>query len=460
MESESVTKKPDRFPEWANRPLALAAIGLIVGLVAGPVNLSLAIITALFAFGRKGIWTVVFVALGFELRPAPIHPVSKTTPFRGEVTITNPPRRSPYATLVVANTNEHRYRVQLPAGTAVTKWARYSVIGELKPSPDSYAESDLRMGIEGVLVPTRIGWREVAPGPAFFAASDQLSLAFHEYLNRFPINEAALMEALVTGTDGFFDDSVKASLRNGGVIHLIAASGMQVQIFATVLAVILRLAPIPRWLQVSILLVLLTFYAALAGLGVSILRAVIMAAIEALSPFFRRLYDPISSLSFAAIVLLVANPYWGMAPGFYLSFGGMLALILGSGWLRNRKPAQQAFGESAAAAITTLPSTMFFFGGVATYGSVATLALSYPASALMLLSLVGFAVERAGLWLLQVPIDFVCETIARTFLAVVDFVSNLPGAYMNTTQMDPSLIAWTFFFVALMWRPRRIEKPT
>jgi hypothetical protein len=138
----------------------------------------------------------------------------------------------------------------------------------------------------------------------------------------------------------------------------------------------------------------------------------------------------------------------------------MLALILGSGWLRNRKPAQQAFGESAAAAITTLPSTMFFFGGVATYGSVATLALSYPASALMLLSLVGFAVERAGLWLLQVPIDFVCETIARAFLAVVDFVSNLPGAYVNTAQMDPSLIAWTFFFVALMWRPRRIEKPT
>jgi competence protein ComEC len=299
----------------------------------------------------------------------------------------------------------------------------------------------------------------MAPGPAFFSGAEQLSISFHQYLNRFPVNEAGLMEALVTGADGYLDDSVRVNLRNGGVIHLIAASGMQVQFFAFILALLLRFLPVPRWIQVSILLLVLAFYAAIAGLGVSILRAVIMAAVEALSPYFRRVYDSISSLSFAAIVVLIANPYWAISPGFYLSFGGMLAIILAGAALRNRKPILRETAKGISAAIITLPTTVYFFRGFATYGALSTLALSYPASVLMLLALSGFAVEKTGLWLLQGPVDFVCETVARVFLAVTSWVAELPGAYIRTSEMDPTWAAWTIFFMALIWRPQRIEKP-
>lgn len=459
MESQSVAKPTDQFPEWANRPLALAAVGLILGLVAGPLNLTLAACAFILSFGRKSLWVVGFAALGFFLRPNPITPVTKPVDFHGEVTIANPPERSPYSTLVVVNTDTHRYRVQLPPGRTVTKGARYAVVGKLRPSSDGYAESDFRQGISGVLIPTRIGWQEMAPGPAFFSGAEQLSISFHQYLNRFPVNEAGLMEALVTGADGYLDDSVRVNLRNGGVIHLIAASGMQVQFFAFILALLLRFLPVPRWIQVSILLLVLAFYAAIAGLGVSILRAVIMAAVEALSPYFRRVYDSISSLSFAAIVVLIANPYWAISPGFYLSFGGMLAIILAGAALRNRKPILRETAKGISAAIITLPTTVYFFRGFATYGALSTLALSYPASVLMLLALSGFAVEKTGLWLLQGPVDFVCETVARVFLAVTSWVAELPGAYIRTSEMDPTWAAWTIFFMALIWRPQRIEKP-
>ena len=457
MESESVTKPPDRFPEWTHRPLTIAAVGLILGLVAGPLNLGLGLIAMLLAFRTKAMWAFGFAVIGFTLRPPAAVPVVTKSDFKGTVIIAAPPRRTPYATLVVVTTENHRLRMQLPPGATVTKGAVYAVRGQMRPSSDSYAESDIRQGIEGVLVPQKTGWKEVEPGPQFFAKAEELSLSFHRYLERFPTTEAALMEALVTGNDGYLDGSAQINLIKAGVLHLVAASGMQVQIFAVVLALLLRMIPIPRWCQILILLVVLAFYAAIAGLAVSVLRAVVMASIEALSPYFRRTYDSLSSLSFAAIILLIANPYWAMSPGFYLSFGGMLAIILAGAALRKHKPWERESGKSLAAAVVTTPTTIYFFGSATPYGAVATLALSYWASALMLLSLIGFTVERIGLWFIQRPIDFVCQAVARAFLDGVASFAALPGSYVTVSQVDPAWAAWSFFFIALAWSPALIE---
>lgn len=457
MESESVAKPSDRFPEWTHRPLAISAVGLILGLVAGPLNLVLGLVAMILAFRTKAIWAIGFAVIGFALRPTTPVPVITTTDFNGTVIIAAPPKRTPYATLAVVTTQNHRLRLQLPPGATVTKGAVYAVQGQMRPSSDGYAESDIRQGIEGVLVPVKTGWKEIKPGPPFFARAEELSLSFHRYLERFPTTEAALMEALVTGNDGYLDDSAQIILKKGGVLHLVAASGMQVQFFAVAVALLLRLIPIPRWMQVVILLVVLAFYAALAGLGVSILRAVVMASIEALSPYFRRTYDSLSSLSFSAIILLIANPYWAMSPGFYLSFGGMLAIIMAGSFLRNHKPWERESGKSLAAAVVTTPTTIFYFGSATPYGAISTLALSYWASALMLLSLVGFTVERIGLWFIQNPIDFVCLTVAQVFLNVVAAFAVLPGAFVTVSQIDPSWVAWAFFFIALAWRPALIE---
>jgi hypothetical protein len=66
-------------------------------------------------------------------------------------------------------------------------------------------------------------------------------------------------------------------------------------------------------------------------------------------------------------------------------------------------------------------------------------------------------VERIGLWFIQRPIDFVCQAIARAFLDGVASFAVLPGSYITVSQVDPAWAAWSFFFIALAWRPALIE---
>jgi len=72
----------------------------------------------------------------------------------------------------------------------------------------------------------------------------------------------------------------------------------------------------------------LGFFAMVAGLSPSVIRACIMHGLMMLAMLWDREYDPLTALSFAALVMLAANPIVITDIGFQLSFACMLGILL------------------------------------------------------------------------------------------------------------------------------------
>ncbi|MGE5042133.1 MAG: ComEC/Rec2 family competence protein, partial [Candidatus Levyibacteriota bacterium] len=93
-----------------------------------------------------------------------------------------------------------------------------------------------------------------------------------------PKNEAALLFGIVFGGSGNFDDSLYQAFRNTGVLHVVAASGMNVTMVSGFLIVFLRRF-LNRQIALCFGLMGISYYALISGLQPSILRAAIMASL-------------------------------------------------------------------------------------------------------------------------------------------------------------------------------------
>ena len=312
--------------------------------------------------------------------------------------------------------------------------------------------ADASQGASGWLRP-KGPVQTVAEAPWIFQIADVLPRQFHEYTSRFSPSEGALIEALVTGNDGYIDPESRIVLRDGGVVHLIAASGLQVQTLALAVGLVLGRLPIPKSGQNGVIVVVLVIYTAIAGLSVAVTRAALMSLTKISAPYLRRQYDPLSSLGLAAIVVLIGTPRSALLPGFYLSFGGMLALILVGGIAANLAAATRAALQCLAAGLITGPISAIFFGGFATYGVISTALLSSIAASILALGLIGFAAYLSGFWIVGGPTDFLLSALAAAFLGACGFITRAPGAYVTAIDWDPWPIALTVFLIALLWRP-------
>ncbi len=450
--AERLKKWPIWFPEWENRPLVLAAVAMLLAIVISIPALvaSLAVLLALFF--RRGVWIAGFALLGFWLRPPTVPVITQVSQVKGEVMVESVAHRTVYGTTVFVSNNGYLLRLQLPPRASVAKGAVIALRGEIIPSPETYVLADAARGVSGWLRPVgRV--QTVAEAPWIFQVADFLPRRFHNYTSRFSPSEAALIEALVTGNDGYIDPESRILLRNGGVIHLIAASGLQVQTLALAVGLVLSRLPIPKSGQNGVTVLVLVVYTAIAGLSVAVTRAAMMTLMQIAAPYLRRQYDPLSALGFASIVVLLGSPRAAMSPGFYLSFGGMMALILVGGIASNLASATRASLQCLAAGLITAPIAAIFFGGIATYGVISTALLSAVAASILAVGLLGFIAYLAGFWAIGAPLDFLLGALASAFSGVCGLITKAPWAYVTAINWDPWPIAITLFFFALLWRP-------
>ena len=108
-----------------------------------------------------------------------------------------------------------------------------------------------------------------------------------------------------------------------GVFHVIAASGMNVSMLSGfLLAVLGRI--LRRQIALIVSIVAICFYAVLAGLEPSIVRASIMAGIAFTALLLGRQGTALWSLILTALLMLLFNPFLFRDIGFQLSFAAPL----------------------------------------------------------------------------------------------------------------------------------------
>ncbi|MFH1438275.1 MAG: DNA internalization-related competence protein ComEC/Rec2 [Pseudomonadota bacterium] len=224
-------------------------------------------------------------------------------------------------------------------------------------------------------------------------------------------DSAGFSEAIVTGRADGLDKGIKERFRGSGLAHLLAVSGLHLSVVALLVMGLLRAAisrmpfiagRVPaQWIASVLSCPLLWLFAFFASGKPPVIRAAVMVtAFQVACMIGRKSVFP-STLSLAALVLLVIDPANIKSPSFLLSFSAVAGIFLFSGsikgaaasrlpWVgdtipelsgRIRRAAHGALSffldivsVGAAAAFSTLPLTCFFFHRIPLLGIVSNVA--------------------------------------------------------------------------------------
>ncbi len=201
----------------------------------------------------------------------------------------------------------------------------------------------------------------------------------------FPDDTEGFARALLLGERTGIDYTLETAFRLSGISHIIAVSGLHVSILFGLVYLLLGKR---RVLIALIGIPLLFLFAAIAGFTPSITRSCIMQSVLILAMLFGKEYDQLSSLAFAALVMLVVNPLVITSVSFQLSAGCMLGIFLYGErlrqWLMDEKRLGQWKGKftnwlssslsiTLSAMVFTTPLVAIYFGAVSIIGIVTNL---------------------------------------------------------------------------------------
>lgn len=279
----------------------------------------------------------------------------------------------------------------------------------------------------------------------------------------------AVAVALMTGERGAIPAPVMTAIRDSGLAHLLAISGLHMGLMAGVLFAVSRglLALVPtvalRYPIKKIAAVMAiagaAAYAALTGANVPAQRALLMVGLVMLAVILDRRGLSMRGVAWAAIVILALSPESLVSVSFQLSFAAVVALIAvyeGVSELRRRRGDAPGSGPGRVAlylggvALTTLvagaataPFAAFHFNQFAGYGLAANL-IAVPITALWVMpwAVAAFALMPFGLELLALaPMGWGIDLVIRVALAV----SSWPGAVSRV----PAMPGWSIVAITL-----------
>ncbi|MBZ7921422.1 ComEC family competence protein [Ensifer adhaerens] len=269
-------------------------------------------------------------------------------------------RRQPTKVTLVARGRED----PLPIGATIEGRARLSPpSGPALPGLNDFAFDSYFKGIGavGFFYGAPKGGEALATGET--KASSPSSLATRIASMREAVGEriraaiggdtGALAAALVTAEERAISRETVEVLRQSGLAHVLAISGLNMALAAgtfligarTVLSMIPGLAHrvAIKKLAASGALLMVCTYILISGGAVSALRAWIMISIMLMAVFFDRMSISLRNVALAAIIIVAITPSAVAGPGFQMSFAATLALVAGyARWRERRETAMPA----------------------------------------------------------------------------------------------------------------------
>jgi competence protein ComEC len=232
-------------------------------------------------------------------------------------------------------------------------------------------------------------------------------------------NDANLLLGVVFGIKGSFSKQFTQDLQSAGVLHVIAASGMNVTMVSGFLFFLI--GPLfPRRIGIFLCMVGVLLYAVLSGLQASIVRATIMGLIAFSAQLLGRQYAGIYGLFLAGSGMLVWDPSLFFDVGFQLSVMSTFGILVFKPLFPNNALFDD-IGTTFSAQIMTLPIMLANFG---TYGLLSILVnalVLWTIPPLMVLggvgAIVGLVIEPVGAFLVWLTIPFLWffETVVSFF---------------------------------------------
>jgi len=186
---------------------------------------------------------------------------------------------------------------------------------------------------------------------------------------------ADLMRAMLFGDRSALDGELNENFSMTGLGHVLAVSGMHVGIVVGMLMLLLKLCRVSRKRQIPIIVIALILYCYICGFRFSVVRASIMFMVFIIRRAFLKSNDLLSSISLAAIIILLWQPHALLSVSFQFSFACMLGLALFMLPFTNffekyvkHKRLSQALAIDLSTTIMVIPLMISYFGFVSLIG--------------------------------------------------------------------------------------------
>ena len=144
--------------------------------------------------------------------------------------------------------------------------------------------------------------------------------------------------AILIGDRGGLDPDDERRLQEAGTYHVIAISGGNIALLTALLVLLGRAARLPSRATAIASIGLLAFYGYAAGLAPSVLRATLVGAVFLAGRASDLRGTALNAVGVAAAIAAVSAPLTLLDPGFVLSFGATLAILLAATRLAGTRP--------------------------------------------------------------------------------------------------------------------------
>ena len=289
-------------------------------------------------------------------------------------------------------------------------------------------------------------------------------------------NQGGLMASILLGEKSAVDQDTKRMFQKNGIGHILVISGLHMSFIGVGLYSILRKCGASFLIAGFVGIVFLIFYTLMIGWGVSSFRALLMFTIKMGGEILGRKYDGANSLAIALMAFLLWRPTFINEPGFLLSFGAVLSIVvvmpvLTKAFVNRReqkwkKNIMKAFILNLSINLMILPVIITFFFEFPLY----TVFINVLVVALMAF-LLGVGLISSLLYLILPIVGqggfMVCRLILGFYEWLCELFIGLPGSRIVTGQPEvwQVVMYYALFFLLYiyMWstikaKSRNIEK--
>lgn len=301
----------------------------------------------------------------------------------------------------------------------------------------------------------------------YYISSFRHSLSRALYLE-LDYDSANFSSAVMLGNKHSLDPEVKSMLRSTGLSHISVVSGLHLSVIGALFTKLFRKAVHNKYICSSLSILSVSFFALISGMGISVIRALVMFVIYTLGTMLGRKSDSLNSIGAAALVLTLSNPYSVGDVGMLLSFSATLGIVLWAGKIYSSilskvnkvslftrvsvvhkflKGTAGVFACNLSATLWTLPVSVLVFKGFSLISIVTNLLVVPFMSAILLC--IGLCVITHFVGFLSVLTDalaFVVTIFYDYLIMVCRELSRLPFAYINATK--PYFIVWIVATIA------------
>lgn len=260
---------------------------------------------------------------------------------------------------------------------------------------------------------------------------------------------------LIFGDTSYLPPSFMKKAKEGGILHLFAASGLHIGILIATIFYLLKWSRISGYYSSRIVPVVLSYlYLDILNFPTSLLRAYFFAFLIAFSSCYFRKINPMDLLIYCGFLIRITMPEEFLSLSFNLSFGAVAGILIIKPivdfiiWDKNRLVLAN-FSLSLSASLGTFPFLIFVFNSYS-YGSILINLILIPVASITLPVLYSaLFFESLSVYFIKDMLWTITEILLRLLLFLTEFLGNLIGFYTDGIQIIFSIVLYCWFIVII-----------